>query len=100
VLKGYCTDLNQEAQTRSIEMHDDDDEALHSLLEFLYTGDYSHTLHGQEDASLDAMQNVRKHSNVYTLAEKYDLELLKRLAGKRASDAAEWISPAAYKHGL
>ena len=61
------TDLqHQEAETRLIEMHDDDGDALHSLLEYLYTGDYVYNSDYDSAAqataptSLDRMQSVQR----------------------------------------
>ena len=60
----------QEAHTRVIEMDDDDETALHYLLQFLYTGDYEHNINDPNHPS-DLIRNVRGHADVYMLAEKY-----------------------------
>jgi hypothetical protein len=79
-------------------MHDDDSDALHSLLEYLYTGDYEYTTDYELAAQatplkiLDRMQTVQKHVEIYMLAEKYDIASLKPLAQNRAKNAAEKIS--------
>jgi len=80
-------------------MHSDDPDALEHLLEFLYTGDYSYTFYGQSSANLNPMPNVQKQTEVYKLAEKYDVGKLKQLAEKRIKESARWISPAASMHG-
>ena len=80
----------QEAQTRTISMLDDDPEALHCLLEFLYTGRYAYNAHNddgplQTDLETDAewIELVLRHAEVFSLADKYDIKGLKRLARGR-----------------
>lgn len=89
----FLTEPETEAQTHDIEMYDDDDQALHSLLQFLYIGNYSYSSAGQNPTSLERIQLVREHTDIFMLAEKYDIPSLKHLAEMRAKEAAEKLSP-------
>jgi len=85
----------QEAQTRVINMDDDDASALHHVLQFLYTGDYDTNVIEPTQHPTDRIRDVRGHTEIYLLAEKYAIWSLRHLAGKRAKESAEQISVAA-----
>jgi len=71
-------------------MIDDDPEALHCLLEILYTKTYAFT--GSVVGSLhhtDAewIELVKRHAEIFSLADKYDIKKLKQLARTRLAIA-------------
>jgi len=79
-------------------MVDDDPEALHCLLEFLYTGTYAYcavydgngpptTYPFQTDA--EWIELIKIHAEVFSLADKYDIKKLKYRASTGVAEA--WI---------
>lgn len=79
-------------QPRQIELPDEDNDAVGSFLEFLYTGEYfPRKVPGQRlletHPSLpevdDSGEHLLRHARIYTLAEKFGMELLKKLAASK-----------------
>ena len=79
-------------QPRKIDLPEEDIDAVGSFLEFLYTGEYfPRKLPGQrvleEDPTApsvdDTGDQLLKHARVYTLAEKFGINTLKRLSSSK-----------------
>ncbi len=79
-------------QPRQIELPDEDNDAVGSFLEFLYTGEYfPRKVPGQRvletHPSLpevdDSGEHLLRHARIFTLAEKFGMELLKKLAASK-----------------
>lgn len=79
------------AQTRRIELPNDDLTATSSVLEYLYKGDYFPTLQGAQtmeyDPTVPSPDNdgvaLLRHARVYTLAQRFHLPALAALAHKK-----------------
>jgi hypothetical protein len=88
----------QEAQTRNIQMIYDDPIALESLLEFLYTGTYTdlNDIMGNDlggcRRDVEWNELLKKHAEVFTLADKYGVVTLKKLAAAAINIAATELS--------
>lgn len=72
----------QESQENSIDLQEDDPDAVDLLLEFLYTGDYT-TNPGAE---------AEGHVSVFEIASKYLLDSLKELAERRFNEEMRRVS--------
>lgn len=62
----------KESSTANLLLEHDDPAAVECMIKFLYTGDY-------DDNTTDVNSSLMFHVRVYALAEKYDIEGLKRL---------------------
>ena len=87
----YNLTIRQESTARCIEMPDDDPDAVHAMLSFLYTGNYD-----DEVPRLGGMPSLKLHVLVFIMADKYNLPLLERKATNNftARAANEWKSSA------
>lgn len=91
-------DAIQEAQTRIVEMNDDDGYALDSMLMFLYTGEYGYSLKswhaetGAPSSNIYRLLVIKYHIEVVLLADKYDVPDLKELATLCATNNARDIT--------
>ena len=72
----------KESSTAELPLEHDDPVAVECMIKFLYSGDYSN---GATDVKTCLMSHVR----VYALAEKYDIEGLKRLAAVNVDEIAD-----------
>jgi len=92
------SDSEQEAQTHAIQMVYDDSLALDTLLEFLYTGSYTELDNIMETdcdkrrSDVEWNELLKKHAEVFTLADKYGVATLKKLAGAAINIAAAELS--------
>jgi hypothetical protein len=89
-------------------MLDDDPEALHCVLEFLYTGTYAGLydyLSTEKRVAFETdaewIEMVKRHAEVFSLADKYDIKKLKYLASEGVADTwLERVVPGEeYDHG-
>ncbi|OAA71820.1 BTB/POZ fold domain containing protein [Akanthomyces lecanii RCEF 1005] len=87
-----CQAFIEDGSARSIELPEEDYNAMGSFLEFLYTGEYfPRKVPGQRvlehDPSApgidDSGDHLLRHARIYTLAEKFGMELLKKLASSK-----------------
>ncbi|ATY58618.1 BTB/POZ fold domain containing protein [Cordyceps militaris CM01] len=92
-LEQLCQSFVEDGSPRSIELPDEDYNAMGSFLEFLYTGEYfPRKVPGQRVLEHDPAtpglvddngDHLLRHARIYTLAEKFGMELLKKLASSK-----------------
>jgi len=74
----------------------DDPKALDSLLEYLHTGTYSDissvTATSKRRRDVEWNEALKKHAEVFTLADKYDVAGLKKLAKAAINIASTELS--------
>jgi hypothetical protein len=86
-----CAQFTDGATRRRIELHQDDEAATASVLEYLYKSDYFPALQGTTNMEYDPTVaqpdndgvGLLKHARVYTLAQKFGLPRLAALAHKK-----------------
>ena len=74
----------KESSTAELVLEHDDPAAVECMIHFLYSGDY-------DDDCTDEYSSLMSHVRVYALAEKYDIEGLKRLAAVIFDEIAEGL---------
>ncbi|KAJ6786339.1 hypothetical protein PWT90_04729 [Aphanocladium album] len=87
-----CQSFVEDGSPRSIELPEEDYYAMGSFLEFLYTGEYfPRKVPGQRvlehDPTMpgldDTGDHLLRHARIYTLADKFGMEVLKKLASSK-----------------
>ncbi|EMF13909.1 uncharacterized protein SEPMUDRAFT_149041 [Sphaerulina musiva SO2202] len=86
-----CAHFSDSASRRRIELQQDDEAAIASVLEYLYKTDYFPSLQGstnlEYDPTVPSPDNdgigLLRHARVYTLAQKFGLPQLAALAHKK-----------------
>lgn len=75
--------LNREAAEGVITLHEDDQDAVDAMLQYLYKSDYSEPTPSGKPSSL--VLDCRTH----TIADKYDVTPLRALATSKFTERAE-----------
>ncbi|KGQ08110.1 hypothetical protein BBAD15_g6588 [Beauveria bassiana D1-5] len=87
-----CQSFIEDGSPRSIELPEEDYNAMGSFLEFLYTGEYfPRKVPGQRVLEHDPTapgidddgDHLLRHARIYTIADKFGMELLKKLASSK-----------------
>lgn len=70
-------------------MVDDDPDALDCVLEWLYTRNYAFAETDGPETDADWVEQVKRHAEIFSLADKYDIKELKQLVRMRLQHASE-----------
>ncbi|KAH6874682.1 BTB/POZ protein [Thelonectria olida] len=82
VFRAACTGEFKEASTRTYSLDSHSLPMVRRLVDFLYTGDYTEK-YEEEVAGEDPISILSVHVAMFALADKYDIEELSALSGKK-----------------
>lgn len=87
-----------EAESQSIKFPDETPEAIHALLEFAYSGDYTYNslVQNHEDTE-QLLSEMEFHARLYFLADKLGLPTLQKVAADRVYGSERTKGPKYYE---